>query len=91
MVVNHLLNWMILQVGRWGGGTSPIASMYMVYLPTWMVDFYGLGQWLLFLVPLKGGKKVAHNHPPEGKDYKWYISGILPANWGMDYATDPTF
>ena len=30
-------------------------------------------------------------HPPEGKDYKWYISGIFPANWGMDYATDPTF
>ncbi len=24
-------------------------------------------------------------------DYKWYISGIFPANWGMDYATDPTF
>ena len=29
--------------------------------------------------------------PQEGKDYKWYISGIFPANWGMDYATDPTF
>ena len=29
---------------------------------------------------------VAYN-PPEGKDYKWYISGIFPANWGMDYAT----
>ena len=30
--------------------------------------------------------------PPRfGKDYKWYISGIFPANWGMDYATDPTF
>ena len=25
--------------------------------------------------------------PPEGKDYKWYISGIFPANWVMDYAT----
>ena len=22
---------------------------------------------------------------------KWYISGIFPANWGMDYATEPTF
>ncbi len=21
---------------------------------------------------------------------KWYISGIFPANGGMDYATDPT-
>ena len=21
--------------------------------------------------------------PPEGKDYKWYISGISPANWGI--------
>ena len=21
--------------------------------------------------------------PPEGKDYKWYISGIFPANWGI--------
>ena len=29
--------------------------------------------------------------PNEGKDYKWYISGIFPANWGMDYVTDPTF
>ena len=30
--------------------------------------------------------------PPRfGKDYKCYISGIFPANWGMDYATDPTF
>ena len=46
-------------------------------------------QWL-FLVPLKGG--IGSNFdPPEGKDYKWYISGIFPANWGMDYATDPTF
>ena len=26
--------------------------------------------------------------PPRfGKDYKWYISGIYIANWGMDYAT----
>ena len=24
--------------------------------------------------------------PPRfGKDYKWYISGNFPANWGMDY------
>ena len=21
--------------------------------------------------------------PLEGKDYKWYISGIFPANWGI--------
>ena len=49
------------------------------------------------LVPLKGGIGSIF-HPPEGKDYKWYISGmtylpkwyisgIFPANWGMDYAT----
>ena len=42
-------------------------------------------QWL-FLVPVKGGIGSIF-HPPEGKDYKWYISGIFPANWGMDYAT----
>ena len=23
--------------------------------------------------------------PPEGKDYKWYISGIFPANWGINF------
>ena len=33
-----------------------------------------LDQWL-FLVPLKGGIGSIF-HPPEGKDYKWYISGI---------------
>ena len=28
---------------------------------------------------------VAFLGPPRfGKDYKWYISGIFPANWGMD-------
>ena len=31
-------------------------------------------QWL-FLVPLKGGIGSIWG-PPEGKDYKWYISGI---------------
>ena len=41
-------------------------------------------QWLLMLVPLKGGIGSIWG-PPEGKDYKWYISGIFPANWGMDY------
>ena len=40
--------------------------------------------------PIKGGIGGIF-HPPEGKDYKWYISGIFPANWGMDYATDPNF
>ena len=26
----------------------------------------------------------SHNlHPPDGKDYKWYISGIFPANRGI--------
>ena len=28
-----------------------------------------------FLVPLKGGIASIF-YPPEGKDYKWYISGI---------------
>ena len=37
---------------------------------TWHYYF----QWL-FLVPLKGGIGSIF-HPPEGKDYKWYISGI---------------
>ena len=41
------------------------------------------------MVPLKGGIGGIL-YPPEGKDYKWYISGIFPANWGMEYATDPT-
>ena len=27
------------------------------------------------------------DNPLEGKDYTWYISGIFPANWVMDYAT----
>ena len=35
------------------------------------------------LVPLKGGIGSIF-HPPEGKDYKWYICGIFPAKWG-DY------
>ena len=39
-------------------------------------------QWL-FLVPVKGGIG--------SEDYKRNISGKKPANWGMDYATDPTF
>ena len=43
------------------------------------------------MVPLKGGISSIFHPPNEGKDYKWYISGIFPANWGMDYATDPTF
>ena len=34
----------------------------------------GLSQWL-FLVPLKGWIGSIF-HPPEGKDYKRYISGI---------------
>ena len=38
------------------------------------------------MVPLKVGIGSSF-HPPEGKDYKWYISGIFPATWGMDYAT----
>ena len=38
------------------------------------------------MVPVKGG--MGSISPARfGKDYKWYISGIFPANWGMDYAT----
>ena len=33
------------------------------------------------LVPIRGGIGSIF-HTPEGKDYKWYISGIFPANWG---------
>ena len=42
-------------------------------------------QWL-FLVPVKGGLGSIF-HPPEGKDYKWYIIGIFPANWRIFLAT----
>ncbi len=38
------------------------------------------------LVPLKGG--IGSIWGPQTKAR--YISGIFPANWGMDYATDPT-
>ena len=48
--------------------------------PTY-VSFVPIYQWL-FLVPLKGGIGSIF-HPPEGKDYKWYISGIFHANWGI--------
>ena len=34
------------------------------------------------MVPLKGGIGSIWG-PPEGKDYKWYISGKKPANWGI--------
>ncbi len=40
-------------------------------------------QWL-FPVPIKGGIGSIFHPPRFGKDYKWYISGIFPANWGMD-------
>ena len=51
------------------------------------VQGISIDQWL-FLVPIKGGLGSIWG-PPEGKDYKWYISGIFPANWGMDYAREP--
>ena len=44
-------------------------------------------QWI-FQVPVKGGLGIIYNPPRFGKDYKWYISGIFPANWGMGYAID---
>ena len=37
--------------------------------------FRGYVSFWLFLVPLKGGIGSIF-HPPEGKDYKWYISGM---------------
>ena len=50
----------------------------------WVCGFY---QWI-FQVPVKGGIGSIF-HPPEGKDYKWYISGykwyVLPI--GGLYAT----
>ena len=41
-------------------------------------------------IPIKGGMTIPNiatfdhgtYNPPEGKDYKWYISGIFPANKG---------
>ena len=32
----------------------------------------------------KKAGSVAYN-PPEGQDYKWYRSGIFPANWVIIY------
>ena len=34
---------------------------------------------------LKHGGIGSIFHHPIGKDYKWYISGIFPANWGIIY------
>ena len=31
---------------------------------------------------------MTYNHPI-GKDYKWYISGIFPANWGIIWYLPP--
>ena len=36
------------------------------------------------LVPIRGGIGSIF-HTPEGKDYKWYISGICSCQLGMDY------
>ena len=33
-------------------------------------------------------RSVIYNHPI-GKDYKWYISGIFPANWGIIWYLPP--
>ena len=48
---------------------------------------------LLSMVVSGSHKRWAWDYitPNEGKDYKWYINGIFPANWGMDYAIDTTF
>ena len=35
--------------------------------------------------PFIRGNLVAYIIHPIGKDYKWYISGIIPANWVMIY------
>ena len=36
------------------------------------------------LVPVSSVGSVGIISPPRfGKDYKWYISGIFPANWGI--------
>ena len=53
-----------------------------------MFFFGGKNSMVVEMVPEKGG--MGSISPPKfGKDYKWYISGIFPANWGMDYATSP--
>ncbi len=63
---------------------NPVSQRGVVHIQLVLKD--GIGelvgpkhQWL-FLVPLKGGIGDIV-HPPIGKDYKWYISGIFPANW----------
>ena len=58
------------------GSLCPSASW-----PVANPSFWGLDQ-CLFLVPLKGGIGSIFHHP-EGQDYKWYISGIFPAIWGI--------
>ena len=48
------------------------------------IQWFSWGSYMLMvveLVPLKGGRDYIT--PPERKDYKWYISGIFPANWGI--------
>ncbi len=47
-------------------------------------------QWILSGSNVKGGVGRDMGPPNEGKDYKWYISGIFPANWVIFFATDPT-
>ena len=46
------------------------------------------------MVPIKGGIGRIFHPPGSARTINGvyiYISGIFPANWGMDYATDPTF
>ena len=41
-------------------------------------------------VPVKGGIQWDRDYmgpPNEGKDYKWYISGIFPTNWVIVWYT----
>ena len=51
-----------------------VGNLYIDFIHQYPLEMSGMSQWL-FLVPLKGGIGSIF-HPPEGKDYKWYISGI---------------
>ena len=48
--------------------------VFMVQNVSFREGTYPYHQWI-FQVPVKGGIGSIF-HPPEGKDYKWYISGI---------------
>ena len=68
-MVERTDQWRLWPKKTWwfAGYISGIISIHVII-------WYVIYQWL-FLVPLKGGIGSTFD-PPEGKDYKWYISGI---------------